>query len=79
MLRVDPEDVMRQVQDFEKQYKVIPLTRMERAYDLRNCIGSARWSLICASGLRAATGSPEFEQARKDWTMMWSDLEPVRR
>jgi transcriptional regulator with XRE-family HTH domain len=80
LLRLDPEDVMRQVQDFEKKYKVIPLTRIERAYDLRNCIGSGAMELdfVPLDDEQQRTVA-EFEQALKDWKMIWSDLEPIQR
>jgi transcriptional regulator with XRE-family HTH domain len=80
LLRLDPEDVMRQVQEFEKNYKVIPLTRIERAYDLRSCIGSGAMELdfVPLEDEQQRTVA-EFEQALKDWTMIWSDLEPIQK
>ena len=71
---------MRQVQELEKQYKLIPLVRIKRAHDLRNCIGLGGMELdyvpLNDDQQRAVA---EFEQGLKDWTEMWGDLEPIQR
>lgn len=80
MLRLDPEEVMREVKESEKKYKVLPLVTIERAHDLRNLIGVGAMELDCvpldAEPQRAVA---EFEQALKDWSMIWSDLEPIQK
>jgi transcriptional regulator with XRE-family HTH domain len=80
MLRLEPKDVMRQVREFEKRYKFIALTRIERAYDLRNFIGSGAMELdYVALDDQQQRAVAEFEQALKDWTMIWGDLEPIQK
>jgi transcriptional regulator with XRE-family HTH domain len=80
LLQLDPEDVMRQLQEFEKKFKVIPLVRIERAYDLRNCIGVGAMELdYVPLNDEQQQAVAEFEQTLKDLTMIWSDLEPIQR
>jgi hypothetical protein len=64
---VDPEDVMRQVREFEKKFKVIPLVRVERAYDLRNCIGAGAMEFdYVRLNDEQQQAVAEFEQAFQD-------------
>ena len=81
LLRVDPEELHQQVQEFQKKFKFLNLARVERAFDLRDAMHAGAMQLDCVQMLNDEQQLlvAQFEQMIKDWKMIWDDLEPVQR
>lgn len=74
------DDEMRvATQEAAKKYKLVPLTRVERASDLRNFMGAHAWQVDHVDGL---TDEQEDEVAvlselLRDYGDLWSDIGPT--
>lgn len=81
LLRVDQEELHKQVQELQKKYKLLNLVRVNRAFDLRDAMHAGAMQLDYVQLLtdKQQLAVAQFEQAIKDWKMIWDDLEPVQR
>jgi transcriptional regulator with XRE-family HTH domain len=80
MLRVDPEDMLKQAEEFAKRYKVIPLARIEHAHELKNCLtaGALQMETVALDAPQREVVA-ELEQALGDYLNLWRDLQPIER
>lgn len=80
MLRVEPEEMLKQAQDFAMRYKVIPLVRIEHAHELKNCLTAGALqveSVTLDAQQREAVA--ELEQSLGDYLNLRRDLQPIER
>ena len=75
------EEVEKAVEEAQKRYKFISLTRIERPSDLRPHMGADAWQVDHVAGLTEEQEDEIaiLEELLRDYGDLWSDIEPVQQ
>lgn len=75
------EGIGQALAEAKKRYKLISLTRIERASDLRAFMGAHGWQVDHVTGLSDEQEDEIalFEELLKDYGDIWSDIEPTQQ